>query len=83
MVNVEKDFRPLLWQNSFPELSESEISFPTPQLASSTALFDEGPKSACSHHAADSVAGSRVAFFANWKAVLRRLPVLFLLYFTY
>jgi hypothetical protein len=75
-VNVEKDFRPLLWQHSSPQLSECEISFPTPQPAPSTALFDEGPKSARSRRAA--VEGFRVATFVNWKVVLRRLPVLLL-----
>jgi len=76
IASVKKDFPPLLWQN-IPELSESEISFPTPQSAPSTGLFDEGSKTTCSHHA--DVEGSRLATFANWKAVFRRLPVLFLL----
>lgn len=78
IVNVPDDFRPLLWQNSLPELSESEIRFPTPQPAPSTALFDGGPKSACSHeshHAAASLGSFRAAAFANWKAALKRLHI--------
>jgi hypothetical protein len=69
-VSIKKDFRPLLWQNSIPELSPNKINFPTPQLA--TTSYDEGPQSACSHGVIPSGGGSRSSVFVNWKVVLTR-----------
>lgn len=73
-VNVNEDFRPLLWQSRIPGLSENEISFPIPQPgpSPSTAFHDQSPRSACSDGAITPREGSQAAIGANWKAVLRR-----------
>lgn len=74
LVNVNEDFRPLLWQRSIPGLSENEVTFPIPQPAPNpnTALRDQRPKSAGSGDAIVAPqGGSQVAIGVNWR-VLRR-----------
>jgi hypothetical protein len=66
-VEVNENFRPLLWQTDIQELSDNEISFPIPQPALSTASHVQHPKSD------DAPRGiSRIVISANWKVAFRR-----------